>query len=148
MSKRRNRKKTSAPNLSPETLERARREAGLIPPLPEEPAEEAEQVLEVEEALEEEAVEVIAPPVPRRASRREADALPAARKPARRRKEQAYEEMTQEEVLYALAHPTKTVPEDELRETYSYVIADLRGMLLLAVALFVALVVIAGIVVV
>ncbi len=146
MSKRRNRKKSSAPNLSPETLERARREAGLIPPLPaDEQAEAAEQAAE---EVAEEVVEVSAPPVPRRATRREADALPAARKPARRRKEQTYEEMTQQEILYALANPTKTVSEDELRRTYGYVLADLRGMLLLAGALFVALVVIAGIVVV
>jgi hypothetical protein len=42
-----------------------------------------------------------------------------------------------------LAHPTKEVSEDELRQQYSYVVADLRSMGLLAASLMVLLVVLA-----
>jgi hypothetical protein len=53
----------------------------------------------------------------------------------------------QEENLtaYLLAHPTKTVSEDELRREYAYVISDLRSMGLLAAALVVLLIVLAQI---
>jgi|SRR5690606_24849034 len=42
-----------------------------------------------------------------------------------------------------LAHPTKEVSEQELRQTYAYVLNDLRSMGLLAVSLMVLLVVLA-----
>lgn len=50
-----------------------------------------------------------------------------------------------EMTAYLLAHPTKTVTEDELRTTYQYVAADLRSMGILALALVVLLVVLAQI---
>ena len=84
---------------------------------------------------------------PRPAPRR-SDQLPAAQQNRRRRKEVTYEEMTQEEVIYLLENPTKQVGEEELRQQYSYVLADLRNMGLLAAVLFVALIVVAGVVVV
>lgn len=42
-----------------------------------------------------------------------------------------------------LAHPTKDVSEGELRQEYSYVLADIRSMAILAVSLFLLLVVLA-----
>lgn len=42
-----------------------------------------------------------------------------------------------------LAHPTKTVTEDELRQAYTYVLNDLRSMGLLAASLIVLLFVLA-----
>jgi glutamyl-tRNA reductase len=42
-----------------------------------------------------------------------------------------------------LHNPTKTVSEDELKQTYSYVIADIRNMALLALVLVVVLFVLA-----
>lgn len=135
MSKRKNRK-SAAPNLPKETLNRARQEAGLIP-LSDDAEEEA-----VEEAVE--AVVVAqAPELKRRDSLQ-----PAAPKRKTRRKQQiTYEEMTPEEVAEALANPTITVTEEALREQYSYVLNDLRSMAVLSAILFVALIVFAGVIV-
>lgn len=49
-------------------------------------------------------------------------------------------EVTPEMVAEQLAHPTKTVTSDELRNQYNYVLNDLRNMGLLAAALFLALI--------
>lgn len=51
--------------------------------------------------------------------------------------------LPQELINELLANPTKVVTEDDLRRDYSYVIADLRSMALLAVALVVLLVALA-----
>ena len=149
MSKRKNRK-NSAPNLPQETLDRARREAGLEPM-----AQSAADEIAAAEAERDAEPVAVAPPRPRRTETdsprpapRRSDQLPAAQQSRRRRKEVAYEEMTQEEVIYLLEHPTKQVDEEELRQQYSYVLADLRNMGLLAAALFVAFFVVAGVVVV
>ena len=143
MSKRKNRKSNS-PNLPKETLQRARQEAGLIPaPEAEEDAEEA-----VEEAIE--AVVVAQAPEVKRSR----DTLPPAQassrpsRKSRRRQQLTYEEMTPEEVAEALENPTLVVTEEALREQYSYVLTDLRSMAILAGILFVALMVIAGVIVV
>lgn len=137
MSKRKNRK-SSAPNLPQETLDRARREAGL------DPLVESENVPSPAEIEDDGEPVAVAPPRPARRS----EALPTAQQPRRRRKEVAYEDMTQEEVIFLLENPTKEVGEDELRQQYGYVLADLRNMGLLTVVLFIALVVVAGVVVV
>ena len=42
-----------------------------------------------------------------------------------------------------LAHPTKQVSEEELRQEYSYVLSDLRNMGLLALSLIVLLIILA-----
>jgi transposase-like protein len=136
MSKRKNRK-AGTPNLPKETLERARQEAGLIP------APEPTEAVEVEEVVE--TVVAEAPEV-----RRLRDTLPpaqASKRKSRRKQQLSYEEMTPEEVADALANPTIVVTEESLREQYSYVLADLRSMAILAGLLFVALIVIAGVVV-
>lgn len=139
MSKRKNRK-ASAPNLPQETLERARQEAGLLPTPPDEAIEEAVEAVVVAQAPE---------------IKRSRDNLPPAqvntsapRRKSRRKQQLTYEEMTPEEVAEALANPTIIVTEEALREQYNYVLADLRSMGILAAALFVALIVIAGVVIV
>ncbi len=142
MSKRKNRK-NSAPNLPQETLERARRDAGLEPEtIIDDEVEAAEAELEIEEEI-----VTMAPPRQRPAEKAATPrrSLPAAQQSRRRRKEVAYSEMSQAEVIYLLEHPTKEVGEDVLRAQYGYVLADLRNMGLLALGLFVALIVIAGV---
>lgn len=122
MSKRRSRKSSGLPA---ETLARARREAGL------EPAEEEANIVE-----ESDAPAVLAVP-PLRAEPRP----PVQRR--KRRKEVDVSELSQAEIAERLAHPTRIVTEDELRQQYTYVIADLRSMGLLAAGLFAFVIVIA-----
>ncbi len=142
MSKRKSRK-NSKPNLPEETLERARQEAGLAPKPQREEVEP-----EVDEEVED--VEVAAPAVsiPRSEipRRRDLPAQPVKRK-AKPRRQMTYEEMSPEDVAYALEHPTKVVTEEALREQYGYVLADLRSMAILAAILFIALIVIAAVVI-
>lgn len=130
MSKRKERRQSNRPNIPAETLRRAREEAGLD---------------EIEEAAEAEA-EVEAPAEqPRRAARSSTEARPRASTPRRKQRpgKLVYEEMTREEVAHLLHNPTRIVPESELQAQYSYVIADLRSMILLAAFLFVSLIIIA-----
>lgn len=124
MSKRRSRK--SSANLPAETLARARREAGL---------EEA--------PAEEEASPPEAPQQPvKAAGPRRAEPLPPPQR-RKRRKEVDVSELSQAEIAERLAYPTRTVSEDELRQQYTYVLADLRSMGLLAAGLFALIIVIA-----
>lgn len=141
MSKRKNRK-SGAPNLPQETLNRARQDAGLATPEGAERAEERDVPEPVEEVLHTPVV-VSLPEVSQRRS--EMPAATSKRKP--RRKQLNYEDMTPEDVAYALEHPTMIVSEGELRSQYSYVLADLRSMAILAAVLFIALIVIAQIVI-
>jgi hypothetical protein len=139
MSKRKNRK-NSTPNLPQETLDRARQEAGLpIAPRVDEDDEIEAEVAEVVEAPS----LVVRMPNPDTARRRDIPQPAQSAKRKAKRKTLSYEDMTPEDVAYALENPTKTVSEESLREQYGYVLADLRSMGLLAAALFVALIVIA-----
>ncbi len=52
--------------------------------------------------------------------------------------------LTQEMINELLAHPTKEVTEEQLQASYSYVIADIRSMALLALGLIVFLVILAN----
>lgn len=122
VSKRRSRKSSDLPA---ETLARARREAGLEPV-----EEEAEIVEEIDEP-----VLVAAPP-------RRAESKPPVQR-RKRRREVDVSELSQSEIAERLANPVRTVSEDELRQQYTYVAADLRGMGLLAAGLFAFLIVIA-----
>lgn len=140
MSKRKSRK-SSSPNIPEETLQRARQEAGLAPkPQPEE-AQPDEEDVEIEAAAP--AVSIPRTEAPRR---RDLSAQSVKRK-AKPRRPQNYQEMSPEDVAYALEHPTKIVSEDALREQYSYVLADLRSMAILAAVLFLALIVIAAVII-
>lgn len=129
MSKRRNRKKSSQPNLPPEALARARREAGMEP---EEPEDTPEAEAELVEAAE----------VPAARTRAIAPA-PAQRRKRRRDKDVDATQLTQAEIAERLASPTKTVTPDQLRQQYTYVLADLRSMGALAGILFVTMIVVA-----
>ena len=110
MSKRRR----SQPNLPRDTLARARREAGLE----EEPAR---------------------PAAPRPARARRSEESRAAT-PRRVRSLRSTDELTQDEIAERLANPVRQVSEAQLRAQYGYVIADLRSMGLLALALFVLMI--------
>ncbi len=125
MSKRRNRNNNA--NISQETLERARRQAA-----------ETKSDDEVEEA---------APAVSAAPRVRASAATPARRSAAGSsvRKRKNDDKMSPEMVADLLSNPTKEVTEEELRSHYSYVVADLRNMGLLAAGLMVALVVLAQI---
>jgi hypothetical protein len=139
MSKRKNRKKNRA-NIPSETLQRARQEAGL----------EAAEQEETEAVPADETPEPVAEraPVAEEAPAR-ATASRSAGAASTRRKQRTgklkYEEMTREDVVYLLEHPTKTVSTEELHRDYSYVIADLRSMAILAAILFVTLIVLASV---
>lgn len=131
MAKRRNR--TSTPNIPAETLARARRQAaGLDPDVPDEIIEQEAPIVAAAEA-------VAAAPV---------STAGASRRRIRERKQLAYEEMTSEEIAERLSNPTRTVDPEELHAQYGYVLADLRSMGLLSAILFIALILIAGFIVV
>ena len=140
MSKRK--KRRSQPNLPQETLARARREAGL-----EEVEAAAPEPEEVEEEEDFEEEEVVAPVKPKAKSAAPAAQAARARQetlpPAQRRKRTRTlkpEEMTQVEIANLLAHPTKEVDLEKLKEQYAYVIGDLRSMGGLAAVLVVVMI--------
>jgi len=143
MSKRKSRK-NSSPNIPQETLERARQEAGLTP-------KPQREEIEPEEDAAEEEIEIAAPailvPKPEATRRRDLPAAQPVKRKAKPRRSLSYEDMSQEDIAYALEHPTKVVPEEALREQYGYVLADLRSMAILAGALFVVLIVIAAVII-
>jgi hypothetical protein len=123
MSKRRKRKNQSQPDLPEATLARARREAGLA----------ADETYELEE--------VAAPEKPKLEPTRQ-ESLPPAQK-RKRRREVEPEDLSYEDIVERLTNPTKFVTEEQLRAQYTYVLADLRGMAMLAGLLFVIMMVVA-----
>lgn len=140
MSKRRERK----PNLPQDTLNRARQQlAGDL-------IEQTEKTVEsVPETTSEPppSAKAAPPSPPRRAessrertSRRRAPGTSST--PGSSRKDKTSDPAY---VRNLLANPTKIVTEDQLRQEYSYVLADLRSMGILAGILFVALIVVAQI---
>jgi hypothetical protein len=139
MSKRKNRK---SPNLPQSAIERAKKQIEA----PQDRAEAAEP--EVEEVVE--AAPPAPAPRPEPAVRRE-EAKPkrtAGSSPRRRDAQIQYtarkkNDLDQATIARILANPTKQVSEEELRETYHYVLSDLRGMAILAAGLIVALIVLA-----
>jgi hypothetical protein len=120
-------KKRSQPNLPQETLERARREAGI---------ENDEETEDSEASLDVDVEPVAASPLPLPQSRPE---MPSSQR-RKRRREIVVEELTHEEIADLLAHPTKEVTLEALKAQYSYVVADLRSMWLLAAALFIVMI--------
>ena len=123
MSKRRRRK--TAPNLPEETLARARQQAAQIDgddQLETEPETGAEDAPVVEEK--------------RRPRKRRRERL----EPVELAKNKTNGELDSATIAELLANPTKFVTEEELRDEYTYVLQDLRGMGILAGVLFVALV--------
>ena len=145
MAKRRTR--SSSPNIPAETLERARRQAmierGELPPDPEPVASPAP-------------VETPAPPisavpsdaasVPRTTNPYRTTTASQRRAATRARTGQGTRQpaaLTQEQIAELLHNPTRTVSEDELRRDYGYVLADIRNMGALALALIVLLIALA-----
>lgn len=139
MSKRRNRK--GAPNIPQETLERVRRQIASEQPGE---AEAQEDVAEIEEA----APTVAALPQPQASKPRSAESRKVRSRhreglqPARLG-EKKIDPHDPETVREMLVNPTKIVTEEELRRDYSYVLADLRSMGILAAMLVLALIVMA-----
>lgn len=131
MSKRKNRKQRSRPNLPEETLARARREAGI-----EEEIADEEEAVEAEEAETRAEAKAAAPPVQRQTA-----LPPIERRRSSGRRDGKPEELSQMEVAARLANPTRVVSTEQLKTQYGYVLADLRSMGLLAAFLFVAMIV-------
>lgn len=167
MSKRRN--KSNRPNVPQSTLDRAREQARADSAQPVD-VEEADEPLEAASQpapapVKAESAPAAAPKpksgngdssnpyvtVPARERRARtgirADEGGTVRRVRRDRKVseglQKDETLDAETIAYLLHHPTKTVSEDELRRDYSYVLADLRSMGILAVGLVATLVVLA-----
>lgn len=127
----RSRKKSTAPNLPQEVLDRARRQIdgdeGLTEEAPEETRRETYSDVEI----------VRAAPV---RERRSDMAQPARYSRMNKRKEKEFDHET---VVQMLANPTKFVSEEELQEEYQHVLSDLKSMGILAVGLMVCLVLLA-----
>lgn len=146
MSKRKNR--TGAPNLSQETLERARRQAAIDRgEIVEEPAASVAQSVTIEPAAPKPAppagaTAYRAAPRERRSS---VDPRTGARRPRaiQMTGDKNRAEIDAQQTRELLDNPTKVVTEAELRRDYGYVLADLRNMGMLAAGLIVALVILA-----
>lgn len=135
MSKRKNR--AGGPSIPRETLERARRQAGL------EQASEAAPEPEPEPEPETTAAENPFRTVSASQRRAQRAARSGGRTSEPSRRTRAADKLDQESVAYLLHNPTRFVSEEELRRDYSYVLSDLRSMGLLAAGLVALLVVLA-----
>jgi hypothetical protein len=139
MSKRKNR--SAAPNLPQAALERARQQLGEDAA----PAPKAEPQVEAVAAAPKETAPAKAPSAsraPRTASTvRTTQRRRVEPSPSKSRRQADTVDMNY--VRNRLAHPTRTVTEGELRETYSYVVNDLRSMAVLAAILIACLIVVA-----
>lgn len=164
----RKKRKSSAPNLPDEVLERARKQ--LDGTLEEEEAQ-ADSTGDTPDVPEEEAVaepaaeaeaEPAAPERPVMQTTRTTTARSSRRRERRERRSSATSsrssstaggptvvqrnksgELDNEQIAHLLANPTKVVSEEQLHEEYGYVLRDLRNMAVLAVALMVVLVLLA-----
>ncbi|MEO8610517.1 MAG: hypothetical protein ABI690_21650 [Chloroflexota bacterium] len=149
MSKRKNR--SSAPNIPQATLDRARQQLGVSPESePVEPVEAVEDVeAEVVAEAKPQAVKAAAVPSSRVAAQRASSA--SRSRTTNRRVQSAQskggrkEQLGTDIVKNRLLHPTRMVSEAELREEYGYVMADLRTIAIIAVAMVVLMVVLAQI---
>lgn len=133
MSKRKNR--AGGPSIPRETLERARRQAGLEQASDSAPEPEPEP--EVPAA--ENPFRTIS--ASQRRAQRAVRSGGRTSEPSRRTR--AADKLDQESVAHLLHNPTRFVSEEELRRDYSYVLSDLRSMGLLAAGLVALLVVLA-----
>jgi hypothetical protein len=118
------RRKKSGNALPADTLERARKNAGLE-------ADNEQELAEAEAALQAEASNLS---VNERSARRKKSA------PAQLERSRQRGELTAEIIEDALANPSIEVSEESLRQDYSHVLVDLRNMAVLA-ALLIAVIV-------
>ncbi|MBC8098609.1 MAG: hypothetical protein H7Y11_04145, partial [Armatimonadetes bacterium] len=119
-------------NIPQATLDRARRQAQGIAEIPAEAAAPERPRAERQ---------------PEAASRRYDTAPPQPGSIRTARAPRTPQELTSAQIEEIMAHPTKIVTEADLRAQYSFVLADLRSMGVLAAGLFATLVVLALIVV-
>jgi hypothetical protein len=113
------RRKKSGNALPADTLERARKNAGLE-------ADNEKELAEAEAALQAEATQMS---VNERSARRKKSA------PAQLERSRQRGELTAEMIEDALANPSIEVSEESLRQDYSHVLIDLRNMGVLAALL-------------
>jgi hypothetical protein len=116
------RRKKTGNALPSNTLERARKNAGME-------ADNENELAEAEAALNPESLSIN-----ERSAKRKKNA------PAQLERSRQRGELTAEIIEDALANPTKEVSEGQLREEYSHVLIDLRNMGVLA-ALLIALII-------
>lgn len=150
MAKRRKRK-SSAPNLPQEALDRARQQidgtleedADTTPDA--EPEAVAEEDVQAEQA--EPAVKSSRTTTARSSRRRErrtsAGSSSRSSAPPTTFQRNKRTDMDHQEMTHLLANPTRIVSEEELHEEYGYVLRDLRSMGILAAALMIFLVLLA-----
>lgn len=132
------RKNRTSSTLPPETLERARQQAGVENEEVEDESTPVEEPKTVNTGSGEKKMTAGA-----RSRRRSAAAAAVMSSRTSSRRDRKIEELTMEDIEHLLHNPTKVVTEDELRQQYGYVLRDLRNMGMLAAALFVALIVLA-----
>ena len=144
MSKRKNR--SSAPNIPQATLDRARQQLGGDGA----PASvEPEEVVEAEVIAEAQPVKAAPAASSSRVAAQRAATSSRSRGTGNRRVQSAQskggrkDQLDTEMVKNRLLHPTRVVTEAQLREEYGYVIADLRTIAIIAVAMIVLMVVLA-----
>lgn len=138
MAKSKRRNKKSAPNIPQSTLDRARRQLKGEDDLPESAdggaSDDAEQsVVEAKE-------DATPSRAKQRRSKRRRSSNPDVMQFSQRDKRKKDGSMDSEAMERMLANPTKFVTEDELREEYGFVLADLRHMGILAAGLMVLLI--------
>ena len=139
-------KRSKKPNLPKATLERARAQArgeDYVPEYEDEVEDDIpEEEPEPEAVADDEEDDARASRRERRSSRRRSS--PSAVQYSRRRGNNTDAEALDNAALgNMLARPTKFVSEEQLKEEYGYVVADVRNMFVLAGGLFVLLVVLA-----
>ncbi len=156
MAKRSRKRKSSAPNLPQEALDRARKQ--LDGTLEDEEIEEddtpqaeaVEEANEEDEAKAEPAVKSSRTTIERSSRRRErrtsgssSSSRSSGSSPTTFQSRKRGGELDNQEIAHLLANPTKVVSEEELHEEYGYVLRDLRNMGVLAAVLMIFLVLLA-----
>lgn len=127
----RNKKNNTSPNIPDSVMERARQQIGADDNDTEDAITETESDLAVISAEAQREAEKRSERAVKRASRRRQTASVSDKKKRN--------EVSPELVADMLANPTINVTEDQLRNQYGYVIADLRNMGVLAAILFMVL---------
>lgn len=135
--RRRQRKRINRPNIPEKTLAQVTQADGDVDAATDENASDAAEVVAEElhtDDLSDEQLRAIAAQQRVRQLQEERYALREARRSDRKRKKG--ETLDGVDIARLLANPTKEVTEADLRKQYSYVLADLRNMGILAAILF------------
>jgi len=135
--RRRQRKRMNRPNIPEKTLAQVTQADGAVDAATDENASDAAEAIAEElhtDDLSDEQLRAIAAQQRVRQLQEERYALREARRSDRKRKKG--ETLDGADIARLLANPTKEVTEADLRKQYSYVLADLRNMGILAAILF------------